>query len=236
MCNYNFNLIVSHTSQEEHSKNEQANDFSSQNEKVDATLLFMTMQVTMTEHNEMPMVSPYKGPLPTDILGFYRVKSTTVKTVAPHFFFDDYDIRRFWRKPFLTEHKLEHFDCSISMDFSMTAEMSRPQKIYSSFLNKLWAAWLQSRGHQVIPNVSFPDEYWEDYWLEGWPKHSVIAVSSVGVLRHGNPDVWLKGFKRIQDILQPIHIIRYGSMIPGEDGVNCTYFTNDNNRAANGSK
>lgn len=202
----------------------------------DGNLLFMTMAVTMTSENEMPLVAPYTGDLPNDTVGFYRTSSSTPADTAPHFYFDDKRIRSFWSRPFQTERKLEKFNCSISLDFSMTAEMCRAQKIYSSFLNKLWAAWMQSRGHQVIPNVSFPDEYWENYWIEGWPKHSVIAVNSVGVAKHGSPHVWLKGVERIRTELQPTHILRYGPVIPGEDQGNCTYFTNDNNRAANGSK
>ena len=203
-------------------------------DRVDDTLLFMIMTVTMTSENEMPIVAPYTGSIPNDILGVYRTSDSTPADTAPHFFFSDKRIRSFWNKPFATEKKLEKFNCSISLDFSMTSEMSRPQKVYSAFLNKLWAAWLQSRGHQVIPNVSFPDEYWENYWIEGWPKHSIIAISSVGVARHGNPDLWLKGVERIRKELQPTHILRYGPIVPGENQENCTYFNNDNNRAANG--
>ena len=182
----------------------------------------------------MPIVAPYTGVRPEDIRGIHSVKNMTVPHIAPHFFFSDDRIRKFFETPFETEDILSQFKVSISMDFSMTMEMTRPQKMFSSFLNKLWTAWLQSRSHKVIPNVSFPDEYWENYWLEGWPKHSIIAVSSVGVLTHGNPEGWLKGMERIRTELKPLHILRYGSKIPGENTENCTYFDNDNNRSANG--
>ncbi len=206
----------------------------SEREKADATLLFMTLCATMTSENEMPIVSPYTGVIPADIRGIHRVKNITAPYIAPHFFFSDDRIRQFFEDPFGTEKILSQFQVSISTDFSMTKEMTRPQKIYSSFLNKLWAAWLQSRGHNVIPNVSFPDEYWKDYWLEGWPKHSIIAVSSVRVLTHGEPEDWLKGVERIRQELKPLHILRYGSRIQGENTENCTYFDNDNKRSANG--
>lgn len=209
-------------------------DRSTEREKTDPTLLFMTLCVTMTSKNEMPIVSPYTGKLPTDIRGIHRVKNMIAPHIAPHFFFSDERIRHFFDDRFRTEKILSRFGVSISMDFSMTMEMTRPQKMFSSFLNKLWAAWLQSRGHNVIPNVSFPNEYWEDYWLEGWPKHSIIAVSSVGVLTHGNPEGWLKGMERIRKELVPLHILRYGPKIPDENTENCTYFDNDNNRSANG--
>lgn len=200
----------------------------------DATLLFMTMCVSMTAENEMPIVAPFTGEVPKDIMGITRIGGVIDPRVAPHFYLKDEKIRAFWNKPFQTAHRLSRFHASVSMDFSMTAEMSKIQKMYSSFLNKLWAAWLQSRGLKVIPNVSFPDEYWEDYWLEGWPKHSIIAVNSVGVLRHGDPELWLKGMLRIREKLKPILILRYGPVILGEDIENCIYFDNDNNRATNG--
>jgi hypothetical protein len=207
---------------------------SKEQEKADETLLFMTTSVTLTEVNEMPIVSRYAGDLPSDIRGLHRTNYSTPSTVAPHFYFDDKRNRNFFRKPFETEERLQHFKVSISTDFSMTKEMSRPQKVYSSFLNKLWAGWLQSLGHNVIPNVSFPNEYWENYWLEGWPKNSIIAVSSIGVLTHGIPSEWLRGMERIQEELQPIHILRYGPIIPGEYTKNCSFYNNDNNRSANG--
>lgn len=203
-------------------------------EKADSTLLFMTLCVSMTSENEMPIVAPYTGSLPRDIRGIHRVKNMVAPHIAPHFFFSDDRIKQFFHDPFGTEKILSQFEVSISTDFSMTTEMTRPQKMFSSFLNKLWAAWLQSRGHKVIPNVSFPDEYQQDYWLEGWPIHSIIAVSSVGVLSHGNPEGWLKGMERIRHELDPPHILRYGPKIPGENTENCTYFDNDNNRSANG--
>ena len=204
--------------------------------KKDKTLLFMTLSVTMTSNNEMPIVKSFTDEIPEDIIGIHRVKHLFNPKIAPHFYLDDYRIYQYWNKPFETEKILSGFKYSISTDFSMTNEMGRPQKMYSSFLNKLWAAWLQSRGHNIIPNVSFPDEYWEDYWIEGWPENSIIAVSSVGVKRHGNPKGFIRGLNRIKSELKPIHILRYGPKIDGESDYNCTYFINDNTRLAYGRK
>ena len=200
----------------------------------DATLLFMRMAVTHTSKNEMPIVHPYTGNIPDNIMGFYRVASSGPYSIVPHFYFDDKRMHHYWNHPFRTAEVLSHFPCSIGLDLSMTNDMLRPQKMYASYLNKLWVAWLQSRGHEVIPNVSFPDEWEEDYWLEGWPIHSVIAINSVGVLSHGNPKEWLKAVERIRTELKPTYILRYGALLPGENTENCTYFANDNNRAAYG--
>ena len=203
-------------------------------EQYEPKLTFMTMCVTTTARHEMPIVAAYTGDLPSNIMCYHRLNTFASRTIAPHFYTADTHLHNYLQQIFQVESKLRHFHCSIAIDFSMTSEMTTTQKQYASFLNKLWAAWLQSRGHSVIPNVSFPDEVEKDYWLEGWPTHSVVAVSSVGVIRHGNPAIWLRGMERIRQELQPIHILRYGSKIEGENTDHCTYFLNDNKRAAYG--
>lgn len=120
-------------------------------DKTDGTLLFMTMAITTTSCNEMPIVKPYTLALPSDIRGYNRLSVSSSRTIAPHFFLPDDKIKSYFGHTFRTEKFLSHFNCSIATDFSMTREMCRPQKVNSSFLNKLWTAWLQSRGHQVIP-------------------------------------------------------------------------------------
>lgn len=203
--------------------------------RTDDTLLFMTLRVTMTSRYEMPIVAPLERVSFTDILAYPRLKKVSAPSIIPHFYVCDKKIKQAFSHPMRTLKKLRQFNASISMDFSMTQEMSRPQKIYSSFLNKLWAAWLQSYGLNVVPNVSWPDEVEQDYWLEGWPKDSVICVSSVGI-SHGDPTSWLRGMERIRQILTPISIIRYGSKVPGEIEDKCIYIKNDNYRLANGRK
>lgn len=196
-------------------------------------LMDMRLCVTLTTDYEMPIVKPTNIEIPTDIRSFHRVKRNMRKRdFIPHFYTDDNRIRRYMKNRYKTEEMLRNFNASISLDFSMTQEMSMSEKMYASFCNKLWAAWLQNLGHQVIPNVSFPYEVDEDFWIVGWPQNSLIAVSSVGVIRHGNPKVWLRGMERIRAVLKPTHILRYGSKIQGENEENCTYFDNDNNRLA----
>lgn len=202
-------------------------------ERTDDTLLFMTSRVTMTEGYEMPIVAPLATLSFSDLRAYHRLKKDNLRDIIPHFYVSDQKNKQAFFHPFRTKGKLSRFDTSIATDFSMTQEMSRPQKVYSSFLNKLWAAWLQSYGMRVIPNVSWPYEYQEDYWLEGWPKNSIIAVSSVGI-SHGDVNGWLEGMERVWDELCPLHVIRYGSKVPEERTDNCTFIKNDNNRFANG--
>ncbi len=198
-------------------------------------LLRMRLAVSLTSRYEMPIVAPYENRLPTDIRSINRVKDDAY-FIAPHFYVCDKLIRRFFNDALKVEKRLSNHMCSIGMDFSMTVEMAYAEKVFSSYLNKLWVAWLQYMGHNVIPNVSFPYEIEEDYWLEGWPTNSVIAISSNGIIRHGNPEVWLSGVKRIISVLRPKFILFYGSTIEGVEFENYRWFANDNNRSAYGRK
>ena len=90
-------------------------------EHKDATLLFMTLTVSMTAKNEMPIVRPYTGKIPTDIRGIHRIAGKQLYHVAPHFYFSDEQILKYWNNPFKTEKILAHFAVSIGIDFSMTA-------------------------------------------------------------------------------------------------------------------
>lgn len=100
----------------------------------DATLLFMTSVVTLTEKFEMPIVAPYKDDIPSNIVGLHRLNNTAFSNIAPHFYFDDNRNLQYWNNPFETEKKLARFKYSISLDFSMTQEMSRPQKCTHLFV------------------------------------------------------------------------------------------------------
>lgn len=65
-------LLLSNGRNKEISKNLMDNSDLSK-EKTDSTLLFMTLAVTLTDQNEMPLVSPYTGQIPDNILGIYRL-------------------------------------------------------------------------------------------------------------------------------------------------------------------
>ena len=62
-----------------------------ESESLDGKLLFMTLAVTLTAENEMPIVAPYTGRIPEDkdVIGFYRTSKNSPRPTVPHFFFSD---------------------------------------------------------------------------------------------------------------------------------------------------
>lgn len=51
----------------------------------DSNLLFMTMSVSMTSQNEMPIVRAYTDSIPSDIRGIHRITSQQHHHITPHF-------------------------------------------------------------------------------------------------------------------------------------------------------
>ena len=86
---------------------------------------------------------------------------------------------------------------------------------------------MQAYGVNVIANVSWslPDSY--EYAFAGIPKYTTIAINSNGV--NSDPmarNLWLRGYERAIETLQPERIIRYGTKMPNEDETISVYFEN----------
>ena len=128
---------------------------------------------------------------------------------------------------------LRRFWGIISTDFSVYADMTMPEVMYNSFRNKLLAAYFQSLGIIVIPNVSWSRPWSYGFCLDGFPKHSVIAINSTGIGRDAfSTSLWMQGYEKVLETLEPLTIIRYGAKQDGEDESISVYFPNDNLRSA----
>jgi len=192
--------------------------------------------VNFTSDNEQPVVNPISAEIPERMEALYRLtgKGTTANNVCPHFFTSDKHIEPLWSKPAKYMEILSRYPLCISPDFSIYADMAKPQKRWNSFRNKLLTALWQAVGIRVIPAPSWGDLSDFDYYMEGWPTHSMIAVNSTGVAKDKRSSyIWREGYSRMLDMLQPIHILRYGSVIEGENVGISTFYTNNNRKEGN---
>lgn len=189
----------------------------------------LCQNLMFTSNYQMPIVNPIDCPIPKRIVAYYRTTTGKYQDYVPHFYTNDTNIELVWKNPYkFIERFTNKYSYVIGTDFSVYAELLFAQKIWNIFRNKLLVALWQYYGINVIPNISWINE---NYILsfEGWPKHSVIAVNSTGV---GNSDrckaMWIEGYNKMIEFLQPTHIIRYGAKIEGENEYISTYFPNDN--------
>lgn len=185
--------------------------------------------------NGMPIIWPCKTIPPDDLIGFNYAKGTATKQVTRlgcHFYLDDYQFERCWQNPIKYGQMLSKFQCVLTPDFSLYRDMPLPMQRWNYYRSRLIGMVWQRMGLSVIPSAqwSSPDSY--DFAFDGLPSHSVISVSSVGVLGDQEATrLWKHGFRVMEDLLSPSLILLYGK-IP--DGFKITtkhvQYTNHNTR------
>lgn len=183
--------------------------------------------VNFADGYEMPTLKACNI-IPTSLVSFNAALTAKDHNQCVHFFIDDYQFERIWNLPDRYVECLRQFQCVIAPDFSQYTDMPYPQRMWNNYRGKFIGAWLQSQGVTVIPNVtwSLPDSY--EYCFDGIPQQSVIAINSTGAVRYGlTRFLWLKGYREALSRLRPLAVIRYGTMIPGEDTSVSIYFNNE---------
>lgn len=179
--------------------------------------------------SQMPRVKGYSGDISEEIVSFSMAKTSRNYNAAVHFYIFDYEFECLWNTPFRYLNLLSKYKFVIGPDYSQYLNCPHPVRIWNNYRNKVLMAWLQDMGVTVIPNVTWSDPYSYAYCFEGLPSNSIISINSMGALR--DPvcrNLWLRGYREALEVLHPIHIIRYGKPIPGENKEISTYFDNDN--------
>lgn len=191
--------------------------------------------LSFTGGHQMPRVSSYLGELPKELMSFNRARAQKNGANAGiHFYIRDVFFECFWNCPSKYLDLFRKFYCVISTDFSVYANMTMPEVMWNIYRNKLLAAWLQKNGIPVIPNVSWSREWSYTFCFEGFPKHSVIAINSTGIGKDAfSKDMWIKGYEKAIETLEPIQIVRYGAKLGGELESISIYYPNDNFKSAN---
>lgn len=188
--------------------------------------------IRFTSKNQFPIVERNTGSKPEILCSVHRLRKTPeslLHNFCIHFFTSDSNIEPFWNYPFRYLQWLKKLGSVISTDFSIYTNMVLMQKLWNSFRNKLMSAFFQRNGINLIPAPSWGDLDNIELYMEGWPKESLIAINSTGVGHDKRCRyIWLEGYHAMLDILKPIHIIRYGAYIEGEQKEISTYFPNNN--------
>lgn len=193
-------------------------------------LMSLCENVNFTSTFQMPVVSGCTISAPKDILCFYRLQKHSIVGVIPHFYTNDNRLLPFLYDPYKHLKDISHSPTVLGIDFSIKPEMPTPMKIAISFYNKLIMAWWQYNGKNVVPNV-VADPAIIDYCLDGYPKHSVIAMNSSGIGTDKRAKQnWQTIYPLVTKELDPVFIIRYGAKQPNEIEEISAYYENDNKK------
>lgn len=146
----------------------------------------------------------------------YWKQEKNPKDICLHSFSYDYQFNTVWTRPYDWLPRLRRFDSVCSPDFSMYRDMPKVLQLYNKYRSHWVAKFWQENGIKVIPNIgwSTPDHF--DWQFDGYPKNSLVCVSSVGCLRDKvAKELFLGGFYEMEKRLSPSQVIIYGA-IPDE--------------------
>ena len=133
-----------------------------------------------------------------------------------HFFIYDHLFTCLWQDPDKYISILREYPIVTGPDYSIYTNMSKSIQIYNSFRKHWIEAYFQMYGVNMIPVISWalPQSY--SWCFDGDPKHSVVAISTLGVFRdHEKWDLFMMGFEEMKKRLEPTMILCNGR-IPDE--------------------
>ena len=146
----------------------------------------------------------------------FALKEKNPENIGVHFFLHDYQFERVWNYPDRYTELLSKFAFVLSPDFSPYADMPKALKIYNVYRNKWCARYWQEFGIQVIPTITWSDADSIQYCLDGVPKHSTIAISTMGEGRWANWNSLRTHWDYVMDTLEPDTVLLYGKDISTE--------------------
>lgn len=140
-----------------------------------------------------------------------------------HFYYDDYKFISAWREPDKYIERLRRFKAVVAPDFSLYTDFPITLQILSCYRRQWCGAYWQSIGIDVIPDVVWGTEESFEFCFDGIPKHSTVAVSTVGVKRdkdwnNETDSLFRDGYNEMLKRLEPTAILFYGDMIEGLEG------------------
>ena len=152
--------------------------------------------------------------IPTGVVGFNEVKTSSDYNASVHFFIDDYQFERIWNEPKKYIELLSKFDSVFTPDFSLYTDMPLAMKIWNIYRSRLVGQILEDSGIEVIPTLSWAGDDTLSFAFDGLPTGGTFAVSTVGVMKDTKAqDIWLAGAKKATEILKPTAVVMYGSSL-----------------------
>lgn len=167
--------------------------------------------------------------VPSHLQGFNYVLNKADYSAGVHFFLDDYQFERIWKRPDFYIEKLTNFDCVLTPDFSLYTDMPIAMQLWNVYRSRLIGQIMQDYGLTVILTVSwsYPPSY--EFCFDGIPTKSTVAISTIGVRKSKNRiEIWKDGMDAMIERLSPKHILVYGGEIDYDyKGIEVIYLGNE---------
>lgn len=183
--------------------------------KTDDAYNLRLINASHCDRQGMPILLPSNA-RPDGLLPFNYAKSAQEGDFGKflHFFIDDYQFERLWNKPEKYLPLVKRFAGALSPDFSCYMDMPMPMQRWNEYRRRALMGWWQRNGVEVVPTLSWSDPRSYGFSFYGIPRHSTVAVSTVGV--KGSDEargVWEAGMREAMRRIEPSRVLLYGGDI-----------------------
>lgn len=167
--------------------------------------------------------------VPEHLIGFnYVLNTEPIPGTAVHFYVDDYQFERVWRRPEEYLEKLAKWDAVLTPDFSLYREMPMAMKIWNVYRSRLIGQMMQDMGMKVIPTLTWSEEETLDFAFDGIEPGGVVSISTIGVKQEdGAFAIWKAGTDAAMKELHPSCVVVYGGDVGYEFPCKTVYIEND---------
>lgn len=127
---------------------------------------------------------------------------------------DDYQFERVWTSPQKYLQYLQGYKCVLTPDFSLYMDMPEPMQAWNRYRSQALGHWWQTQGITVVPTLSWAQPSSYQFCFAGIPKHSTVAVSTVGVKDSKEAlAIWCDGMRMAMKRLEPLLVLLYGGRV-----------------------
>ena len=140
----------------------------------------------------------------------YALQEKHPENIGVHFFLHDYQFERVWKYPDRYVEVLKKFAYVLSPDFSPYEDMPKALQIYNLYRNRWCGRYWQEHGIKVIPTFTMGSTDLFKTFCTGIPKHSTIAVSTMGEGRWGKFRGLFSWWDVVLYELEPETVLLYG--------------------------
>lgn len=148
-------------------------------------------------------------------------KKKSLRGYFIHFFINDPLFGCVRRNPKKYIQMFKSADFIVGPDYSMYRNYPFPIILKNYYDGMLLSAYFQLQGAKVIPNAGWISPQYYDLTVTGIPTESVICVSSNCIDKRDKQAnrLWLHGYRETIKRLNPLQVIRFGKIIPGEEEI-----------------
>lgn len=126
-----------------------------------------------------------------------------------HCFVYDYFLERIWKRPDCYVKYLQKSKVFFTPDFSLYTDIPLALQIFNTYRNRWVGAYMQEKGINVIPTISWGLENSYDFAFLGVKVGSPVVISSVGIRKH-QISIFKAGIEQMKATINPSYVYIYG--------------------------